>query len=145
MYEATTNSVKYAWIERHKNRWPVTLQCEVLNVSTSGYFEQQRRKDSDQAAVSDKRLNDAALLVHIRAVHAASKGEWLATGLAGTACQWRAGVERAGQAAHEAARHQSARQTQIRRHHRQQTQSAYRAEPAQSQLPARCAQLSMDE
>ena len=68
--------MKYAWIERHKNRWPVTLQCEVLNVSASGYFEQQRRKDSDPAAVSGKRLSDAALLVHIRAVHAASKGEY---------------------------------------------------------------------
>ena len=33
--------MKYAWIERHKNRWPITLQCEVLNVSASGYFEHQ--------------------------------------------------------------------------------------------------------
>ncbi|PXW78330.1 hypothetical protein C8R34_1832 [Nitrosomonas sp. Nm84] len=27
-------SVKYAWIERHKTCWPVSRQCEVLNVST---------------------------------------------------------------------------------------------------------------
>ena len=29
----------YAWIERHKKSWPITLQCEVLNISASGYFE----------------------------------------------------------------------------------------------------------
>ena len=35
--------MKYAWIARHKSLWPVTLTCEVLEVSTSGYFEHQRR------------------------------------------------------------------------------------------------------
>lgn len=68
--------MKYAWIERHKNCWPVTLQCEVLNVSASGYFERQRRKDTDHPEMPSKRLSDAALLVHIKAVHAASKGEY---------------------------------------------------------------------
>jgi len=38
--------VKYAWIAKHKTRWPVTLACEVLEVSTSGYFEHWRRKDT---------------------------------------------------------------------------------------------------
>ena len=68
--------MKYAWIERHKRHWPVTLQCEVLNVSASGYFERQRRLDTDRPATPGKRLSDEALLVHIKAAHAASKGEY---------------------------------------------------------------------
>ncbi len=68
--------MKYAWIERHKKLWPITLQCEVLNVSTSGYFERQRRKLTDRPSAPSKRLSDAALLVYIKAVHAASKGEY---------------------------------------------------------------------
>jgi len=68
--------VKYAWIGRHQKQWPVTLQCEVLNVSTSGYFEHQRRKDSGQPAKLGNRLSDEALLAHIKAAHAGSKGEY---------------------------------------------------------------------
>lgn len=68
--------MRYAWIERHQKRWPITLQCEVLNVSASGYFEHQRRKDSGRPATSGKRISDEALLVHIKAAHAASKGEY---------------------------------------------------------------------
>jgi len=68
--------VKYAWIERHKSQWPVTLQCDVLNVSASGYFERQRRQNSGQPTSFDKRLSDEALLVYIRAAHAGSKGEY---------------------------------------------------------------------
>lgn len=68
--------MKYAWIERHKKLWPITLQCEVLNVSASGYFERQRRKDSDRTGTPSKRINDEVLLVHIKATHAASKGEY---------------------------------------------------------------------
>jgi transposase InsO family protein len=66
--------VKYAWIERHKHHWPISLQCGVLNVSVSGYREHQRRKACPSP--SGKRLSDDALLVHIKAVHAASKGEY---------------------------------------------------------------------
>jgi len=68
--------VKYAWIGRHKEQWPVTLQCEVLNVSASGYFEHQRRKRPDCPVRPNKRINDGALLVHIKAAHAGSKGEY---------------------------------------------------------------------
>ena len=68
--------MKYAWIGRHKKHWPITLQCEVLNVSVSGYFEHHRRKDSAPPANAGKRTSDEALLVHIRASHAGSKGEY---------------------------------------------------------------------
>lgn len=78
-------SVKYAWIERHKSCWPVTRQCEVLNVSASGYFEHQRRRIAKDPEIPGKRISDAALLVHIKAVHAESQRRvWLAKGLAGT-------------------------------------------------------------
>jgi hypothetical protein len=29
--------MKYAWIKRHRSVWPVSLTCEVLGVSASGY------------------------------------------------------------------------------------------------------------
>jgi putative transposase len=31
-------SAKYAWIRSMKTCWPITLMCEVLEVSPSGYF-----------------------------------------------------------------------------------------------------------
>ena len=69
--------MKYAWIARHKTRWPITLACEVLEVSASGYFEHWRRKSADKPSRpgAGKRINDEALLVHIKAIHAEVKGE----------------------------------------------------------------------
>ena len=64
--------MKYAWIERHRAQWPVSLSCEVLGVSPSGYHEHRRRSNSPQS----RRIGNDALLVHIRAVHAESKGEY---------------------------------------------------------------------
>ncbi len=68
--------MKYAWIGRHKKQWPVTLQCEVLDVSASGYFEHRRRKGSVRPATLGKRIGDEALLIHIKAAHAGSEGEY---------------------------------------------------------------------
>lgn len=70
--------MKYAWIAKHKNHWPVALTCEVLDVSSSGYFEHWRRKEASQPGKpgTQKRLNDIALLVNIRAIHAEVKGEY---------------------------------------------------------------------
>jgi len=64
--------VKYAWIRRHRERWPVSLSCEVLRVSTSGFYEHERR--GGQPAPG--RLSDDALLVHIKALHAEVRGEY---------------------------------------------------------------------
>jgi putative transposase len=66
------NNEKYAWIVRHQKQGPITLQCEVLNDSTSGYFDHQRRKDSHPSL----RISNKALLVPIKAAHADSKGEY---------------------------------------------------------------------
>jgi hypothetical protein len=35
--------VKYAWIDKLKTVWPVTLMCQVLGVSVSGFFEHRQR------------------------------------------------------------------------------------------------------
>jgi putative transposase len=70
--------VKYAWIAKHKAHWPVTLTCEVLQVSASGYFEHWRRKDTSKPsrAGANRRITGEALLVHIRAIHAEVKEEY---------------------------------------------------------------------
>ena len=65
--------MKYAWIERHRWQWPVSLQCEVLGVSPSGYHEHFRRRASPQRR---GRLSNDALLVHIKAIHIEVKGEY---------------------------------------------------------------------
>jgi len=51
--------VKYAWIKEHDKEFPITVMCDVLQVSTSGYYgslmrrpcaQQRRRQDIAQAA-----------------------------------------------------------------------------------------------
>ena len=65
--------MKYAWIERHKREWAVSAQCEVLGVSPSGYHQHFGRRASPQQR---KRLSNDALLVHIKAIHTETKGEY---------------------------------------------------------------------
>jgi transposase InsO family protein len=70
--------VKYAWIASNKARWPITLVCDVLGVSASGYFEHLRRKTLDKPGKpgSNKRMSDERLLIEIRAIHAEVKREY---------------------------------------------------------------------
>ena len=56
-------------------KWPVSISCEVLQVSASGYFSWQRRRDSGRPGQSG-RHSDEALLAHMRAIHAEVKGEY---------------------------------------------------------------------
>ena len=67
--------MKYAWIERNRRHWPISLACEVLGVSPSGYHERKAREIGDTSRPRRNISNDA-LLVHIRAVHAETKGEY---------------------------------------------------------------------
>lgn len=67
--------MKYAWVERNRHRWPVSLACAVLGVSPSGYHERNRREKARSEGPRRSVSNDA-LLVHIRAVHAEAKGEY---------------------------------------------------------------------
>ncbi len=68
--------MKYAWIEKNKKTWPITLMCETLRVSASGFFEHQKRVRPGPSQPEGHRVSDEALLAHIRAAHAAAKGEY---------------------------------------------------------------------
>jgi putative transposase len=60
--------VKYAWIRKHCDSYPVSVLCEVLEVSTSGYYASVDRAPSPRA---ERRARiDAA----VRQVHATSHG-----------------------------------------------------------------------
>jgi putative transposase len=50
----------------------VSLSCEVLGVSPSGFHEHRRRSNKPHL----RRIGNDALLVHIRAVHAESRSEY---------------------------------------------------------------------
>ncbi len=66
-------AVRYAFIERHEQVWPITTQCRVLAVSASGYHQHRARSEApDQPG----RIRDMALLVHIRAVFIEMKGAY---------------------------------------------------------------------
>jgi transposase InsO family protein len=70
--------VKYAWIAKHKGRWPITISCEVLGVSASGYFEHWRRRANKKPSKpgAGTRFSDEALLVDIKAIAAEMKDEY---------------------------------------------------------------------
>jgi len=38
--------VKYSFITRHKNTWPISLQCRVLGVTSNGYYSYWVRKNN---------------------------------------------------------------------------------------------------
>ena len=66
--------MKYAFIERNRHHWPVSVLCEVLEVSPSGHH--QRRQRTAQAKPHRSRVSDDALLANIKAIHAQVKGEY---------------------------------------------------------------------
>ncbi len=65
--------MKYAFIRGHRQVWPVRIQCRVLGVSVSGYYEHWAR-----LAQLDVRRHrsDKALTVDIRAVYQAGRGAY---------------------------------------------------------------------
>ena len=71
--------MKYAFIQRHRRVWPISVQCRVLRVSVAGYHEHLARR---REVVQRRHLSNEALLVHIRAVYAGeSRSLWLAEDL----------------------------------------------------------------
>ena len=60
--------MKYAWITKHRDSFPIAVMCDVLSVSTSGYYASQGREPSPRAR--RRARIDAA----VRQVHAASHG-----------------------------------------------------------------------
>jgi transposase InsO family protein len=59
--------VIFSFVEQHRDLWPVTLMCDTLGVSSSGFYAWLQRPLSDQQCHRD------SLLVEIRAVHAEVK------------------------------------------------------------------------
>ena len=120
--------MKYAWIERHSRQWPVSVACQALGVSPSGYHNRKARDvDSERPR---QRISNDALLVHIRAVHAESKCEY------GWPRVWKKLLAQGIRVSKDRVQRLmklhgiKARQAAIQSHDRQQAQSAGRAEPA---------------
>ena len=65
--------MKYAWIGNNKLRWPVCVQCRVLEVSISGYYQHRARR---KKILTRRHLSETALLVEIRAVYAEARGAY---------------------------------------------------------------------
>ena len=55
-------------------RWPVTLMCEVLEVSASAYFHRNAAKRSP--GTPRRGISDEAVLAHIKAIHAQIGAEY---------------------------------------------------------------------
>jgi len=60
--------VKYAWVTEHRDSFPIAMMCEVLNVSTSGYY------DSLGRAPSPRQQRHEQVQQAVRQVHAESHG-----------------------------------------------------------------------
>ncbi len=63
--------MKYAFIQRDRRVWPISVQCRVLEVSVAGYHEHFVRRAGD---AHRRHLGDDALLVHTKAIHAETRG-----------------------------------------------------------------------
>ncbi len=50
--------MKYAWIDKLKTVWPVTLMCPVLEVSVSGFFEHRQRGRQTRPQGADTQRTD---------------------------------------------------------------------------------------
>jgi len=57
-----------------RKHWPVSISCEVLGVSASGYFAWRQRQSTRPG--SGGRQSDEAVLAHLRAIHAEVKQEY---------------------------------------------------------------------
>ncbi len=60
--------MKYAWIKEHRDSFPVAIMCDVLKVSTSGYYASLDRVPSKRA-IRHERIKQS-----VAAVHAQSHG-----------------------------------------------------------------------
>ena len=66
--------MKYAFIERHRRDWPVSTQCSALDVSVRGFQQYLHRKKMPDKGAG--RVSDMALLTHIKAIHAETRGAY---------------------------------------------------------------------
>lgn len=66
--------MKYAFIERQGQAYPTQALCRALGVSPSGYASWKAAARAERPA--GKRLSDAQLLAHIRAIHARTRAAY---------------------------------------------------------------------
>jgi transposase InsO family protein len=62
--------VKFAFIHAEKAQWPIEVQCEVFEVSRSGYYAWVARP------ASPREVEDAAIIVEIKAAHKTGRGAY---------------------------------------------------------------------
>ena len=55
--------MKYAWINEHRNEFPVATMCRVLGVSRSGFYDWRNRPQSERSRRAD-RIRAAVVQVH---------------------------------------------------------------------------------
>ena len=60
--------MKYAWITEHRDSFPIAVMCDVLRVSTSGYYDALERPLSPRAERHERIRRD------VQQVHAESYG-----------------------------------------------------------------------
>lgn len=60
--------MKYAWISQHRDSFPIAVMCDVLHVSTSGYYASLERPPSPRAQRRE------SIRQSVRQVHAESHG-----------------------------------------------------------------------
>jgi transposase InsO family protein len=59
-----------------RKQYPVSIACEVLGVSVSGYFAWKRQQQGSTNTSPNTRINNEALLVHMRSIHVEVKQEY---------------------------------------------------------------------
>ncbi len=62
--------MKFAFIHAEKAQWPIEVQCEVFEVSRSGYYAWVARP------ASPREVEDAAIIVEIKAAHKTGRGAY---------------------------------------------------------------------
>ena len=61
---------RYRFVEAESSRYPVAQLCRIAQVSRAAYYDWQEKPESARAQA------DAALTAKIRAIHAASGGQY---------------------------------------------------------------------
>lgn len=68
--------MKYAFIQRHRDLWPISAQCSALGVSARGFRQYVCREAGTDVAPAGRRVGNLALLTHIKAIHAETRGAY---------------------------------------------------------------------
>lgn len=69
------HTARYAWINQMRKQFPVSIACEVLEVSASGYFTWARQHKANRTGAPGP-YSDEAWIAHMRAIHALVKQEY---------------------------------------------------------------------